>query len=257
MMNTRLIKLITIISISSLIIIVGGIIFLENNTSYNNFYYDKDSNSMFKDYSTYEKNYQLFVLSSSTDIEIYFPENISQYQFTNLEFYYNDNLIEADYEIISIKEQSINLRINEYFKEFNKIRVKYKDKDIFLYTGYYCFEYLDEIEMPKEPSIFLLEKHSLVQDITYKMTLKLNTHLDDDTLKVIIPKQVLDDNVLKSNNLKFNNNIYTHIIELKENELENNQLSRISMDVILIMNSFEEPSKKDIILKTNIPFELD
>lgn len=252
-----MIKLTTIISISSLIVIVGSIIFINNNTSYNNTYYDKISNSMFKDYSTYEKNYQLFIPSSSTDIEIYFPESISQYQFSNLELYYNDNLIEADYKIISIKEQSIHLRINEYFQEFNKIRVKYKDKDIFLYTGHYCFEYVDDIAMTKEPSIFLLEKHSLVQDTTYKMTLKLNTRLDDDTLKVIIPKQVLVDNILKSNNLKFNNNMYTHIIELKENVLQNNQLSRISMDVILITSSFEEPSNNNILLKTNVPFELN
>ena len=253
MINTKLIKLIIIISISSLIVIAGSILLGDKNTPYNSFYYDKVSNSMFKDYSTHEKNYQLFIPSSLTDVEIYFPENISHYQFTNFALYYNDHLIKSDYEIIDIKETSIHLRINEYFQEFNKIRVKYKGKDIFLYTGHYFFEYIDDVVMPKEPSIFLLEKYSLVQDNTYKMILKLNTHLDNDIMKVIVPKKVLEDNILKSNNLKFNNDTYTHTIELKEN----NELSRISIDIILIMNSFEDPSRNDIILKTNIPFELD
>lgn len=250
-------KLVIILSIS-LITIIGIFSLIEKNSYYSSIYYDKVSNSMFKSYANHENNYQLFIPNNSNDIEIYFPENISQYDFTNLKLYYDDKIIEADYEIIDIKEKSVQLRINEYFEKFNKISVEYKNKDIFLYTGNYYFEYLEDIGSIKESPVFLVEKHSVVQGLSYKMTLKLNTLLADDVLKVIIPKRVLDDNILKSNNLTFdnNNNMYIHIIELEQNELENKQLSRISLDVILVLDSFEQPSSDNIILKTNIPFQL-
>ncbi len=238
-------------------------------------YYDTDSNSLFKNYAAHEVNYLYFLKDSAKEVELFFPENISQYTFddvalyhddthlsgstqahlfkTDVALYHDDTHLSVNFEVIAVKEDHVRLILHEYVKAFNKIKVTYHEKERFLYTGDYRFEQSDYTIS----GYTIGEKHSLLEDMTYEvMRLNFNGALNQPKIQVILPQSVQAEGYLKTNALTFDGSTYRHKVKADDEALRRNQIERLSFDVLYaVVPSKDAPDKKAPLL-TNIPFQL-
>lgn len=243
---------ILLISLIGLGVLIG---YLYTQSVYGSNYYDASSKSLFKEYATHEENHGFFSNASDIEITLYFPESIEAYDFENMVLYYNDQVKGSGYRILGVEEDHISLALTQYIDHFNKIKVKHKGKDLFLYTGTYSFEHL-EFELSK--TYFFSNKHSFNGDLTYQMTMGLHLDLRKDgmTLTPIMPQKITDENLLESNVFELKEKNFSHHIEVNERALKAKDLSRLSFDVLYVLTPIEGSPLKSIVLKSNVPFQL-
>jgi len=105
-----MIKIVNKYIVSVIIVILFGTI-LFNRDKYNNISFN---DTYFEEYASKEKHYHLYIPNSSTRVKIFFPEDISKYDFTNIKIYLQDELLDFDYDIININDDNIEIILREY-----------------------------------------------------------------------------------------------------------------------------------------------
>lgn len=235
-----------------IIVITMALILGKGSTS---IYYDKISNSLFKTYSEKEVNYLFFQYGDIKIVDIFFPENIQEYDFQDSELYFQNNLVKGEYYVQEVKGNHVLLWIHDYLPEFDSISVKYKNKELFLYTGKYFFELNNNLQ--NEKYNYIKDNHSEIEGLKYLSEFKLNTKYNGNVL-VKIPSKALDNSLIKKSEItSSNNDVYKYILEINNIMAERYTLERISIDTIFLLQSQQKEQLKTQILQSNIPFQVE
>lgn len=242
-----------------LLLIVSFVFFQFNNKSkpIDSVYFDKDSNSLFMEYAKEEVNYQYFLENKLNKVTVYFPESISQYDFTEIRFYKDNTLLDLNFKVQEVKDDSLSIVLNDFIESFNNIRIQYQNSDLALYTGLYRFEKLNNITFSDSDldSIFIIKKHSLHDDTRYETSIEFNKELTQDKISILVPTQVLENNLLKSNTLELEHHIWKYQNECNLAALDVMKIKRFSFDVHFLAKSENAQESSQFILSTNIPYQ--
>lgn len=240
------------------LLLIGSFVFFQfNNKSkpIDSVYFDKDSNGLFMEYAKEEVNYQYFLKNKLNKVTVYFPESISQYDFTEIRFYKDNTLLDLNFKVQEVKDDSLSIVLNDFIESFNNIRIQYQNNDLALYTGLYCFEKLSNITSSDSDSIFIIKKHSLHDDTRYETSIEFNKELTQDKISILVPTKVLENNLLKSNALELDHNIWKYQNECNLAALDAMKIKRFSFDVVFLAKSENAQESSQFILSTNIPYQ--
>lgn len=240
-----------------LIALIFFVFLKKDNIIYSSEYYEKSSESLFKNYSEQEINYLFFDNNNSKIVDLWFPEKIDKYDFTNAKLYYENKLIEGEFYVKEISEYNLILEINDYIPKFDSISIKYNNKEFLIYTGKYFFELNKNLKDINNIENYIIDNHSNLDNLKYFSDFKLNNNYHGN-LKVNVPSKALESELIKSNIVNLNdNNIYNYVLEMNRDFIESRNLKRVSVDILFTLQDKNNELLNIPILQSNIPFQIN
>lgn len=239
-----------LIIVALFIIIIG----MWYSINHQNKYYDKKTNTLFENYLDKEVNYMFFEEGDKKIITIDFPENIDKYDFETSKLYFGGELVDGDYDVIRTDESKLQIILHNYITEFDRVSVKYKNKEVIIFTGKYFFENIPNWNTDNTLDYRIVKANSIHKDQNYSTKFTLNKAYKGD-ISIKIPSKVLTQNLVEIENLTSEDNVnYNYGLTLNNTSLQNYDLEKITFESMLIL---EDKSNTNFItlVKNKIEFK--
>lgn len=245
------------------VLLLVGILSGCSYNPYSSDYYSKENHSLFENYAKAEAHY-LFFGSAEMDfskdiVSIFFPEDISTLDFTNCKLAYQKNELNVSCHIEPLEKDRVGngfyLIIDDYIPEFDSILINYKNKPLYVYTGYFNFE------TQKKPDLTLEHKyHLLPYKNSYSKSKKDITEFSlmpeyPGKLQVIYPKALPKELLIVDFKQKEDKRFYQNSIKPNKGEFEKKGLKRLDFELIYALDNKTNEKIVTYLGSARIPFE--
>lgn len=244
------------------VLLLVGILSGCSYNPYSSDYYSKENHSLFENYAKAEAHYLFFgsiEAERGDKVSIFFPEDISTLDFTNCKLAYQKNELNVSCHIEPLEKDRVGngfyLVIDEYVPGFDSILINYKNKPLYIYTGYFCFEERKSENMDLDYKYHLLPYKS-IHDIREEDITEFSLMPEyPGKLQVIYPKALPKELLIVDFKQKEDKPFYQNSIKPNKGEFEKKGLKRLDFELIYALDNKTNEKIVTYLGSARIPFE--